>query len=266
MSAIDVDLGAIRRVSAGHGDVEQRVQDAETLGTLDTTDRRVLRALVQGLWDEDPDVRSACETALRTQFRATDAADSATARTTVADRTLREAVEAGRTAFTEAMNDDFNTREAFTALLNVASAVNSHLDATDERDYRGLRRAIETLEAFAGDVFGLDRVAGQLAGTLSGGWQKKLDLALGFLKRPDYLLLDEPFSELDDASKRRLLTFLTEFCTDDRTVLVVTHHVRRFEDIVDRLTVFDGGQVRYDGAVGPYELAHDRYLDVLGLE
>ncbi|MBX0305345.1 ABC transporter ATP-binding protein [Haloarcula salinisoli] len=116
------------------------------------------------------------------------------------------------------------------------------------------------------DVFGLDRVAGQLAGTLSGGWQKKLDLALGFLKRPTYLLLDEPFSELDDASKRRLLDFLADFCTEDRTVLVVTHHVGRFEAIVDRLTVFDGGQVRYDGAVGHDENAHDRYLDVLGLE
>ncbi|MBX0288195.1 ABC transporter ATP-binding protein [Halomicroarcula sp. F28] len=116
------------------------------------------------------------------------------------------------------------------------------------------------------DVFGLDRVAGQLAGTLSGGWQKKLDLALGFLKRPTYLLLDEPFSELDDASKRRLLDFLADFCTEDRTVLVVTHHVGRFEAIVDRLTVFEDGQVRYDGAVGHDENAHDRYLDVLGLE
>jgi ABC-2 type transport system ATP-binding protein len=116
------------------------------------------------------------------------------------------------------------------------------------------------------DVFGLGRVASQLAGTLSGGWQQKLDLALGFLKRPAYLLLDEPFSELDDASKRRLLDFLETFRTDDRTVLVVTHHVRRFGDIVDRLTVFDGGQVRYDGAVGPEETAHDRYLRVLGLD
>lgn len=115
------------------------------------------------------------------------------------------------------------------------------------------------------DVFGLGQVAGQLAGTLSGGWQKKLDLALGFLKRPAYLLLDEPFSQLDDASKRRLLDFLADFCTDDRSVLVVTHHIRRFEDIVDRLTVFEDGRVRYDGAVGPDELAHDRYLDVLGL-
>ncbi|WP_262174957.1 ABC transporter ATP-binding protein [Haloarcula laminariae] len=116
------------------------------------------------------------------------------------------------------------------------------------------------------DVFGLDRVGGQVAGTLSGGWQKKLDLALGFLKRPTYLLLDEPFSELDDASKRRLLDFLSEFCTEDRTALVVTHHVRQFEGAVDRLTVFDGGEIRYDGGVGPDERARDRYLDALGLD
>ena len=115
------------------------------------------------------------------------------------------------------------------------------------------------------DVFGLDSVGDQLAGTLSGGWAKKLDLALAFLKRPTYLLLDEPFGDLDDASKRRLLAFLDGYCTDERTALVVTHHVSRFEDIVDRLTVFDDGEIRYDGAVGPDETAHDRYLSTLGL-
>jgi len=101
--------------------------------------------------------------------RATDAADSAAARTTVEDGTLRDAVEDARTGFTEAMNDDFNTREAFTALLELASAVNSHLDATEEHDYRGLRRAVETFETFAGGAFGLD-FAGDATGeaTLAG--------------------------------------------------------------------------------------------------
>ena len=88
--------------------------------------------------------------------RATGAADSAAARTTVEDEQLRAAVDDARDDFTEAMNDDFNTREAFTALLDLASSVNSHLDATAEHDYRGIRRAIETFETFAGDVFGLD--------------------------------------------------------------------------------------------------------------
>jgi len=111
------------------------------------------------------------------------------------------------------------------------------------------------------DLFELDRVGDQLAGTLSGGWAKKVDLALGLLKRPTYLLLDEPFGDLDDASKRRLLDFLSGYCEGDRSVLVVTHHVSRFEAIVDRLTVFDGGRIRDDGAVDG--TAHDRYLEVL---
>jgi cysteinyl-tRNA synthetase len=53
------------------------------------------------------------------------------------------------------MYDDFNTREALAALLELASAVNSHLDATDEHDYRGLRRAVEAFDDLAGNVLGL---------------------------------------------------------------------------------------------------------------
>lgn len=113
------------------------------------------------------------------------------------------------------------------------------------------------------DVFGLDSVTGQLAGTLSGGWQKKLDLALGFLKRPTYLLLDEPFGDLDDVARRDLQAFLSTYCTDDRTVLVVTHHVAAFEDIVDRLTVFEDGRIRHDGVVDGETTAHEQYLRAL---
>ena len=113
------------------------------------------------------------------------------------------------------------------------------------------------------DVFGLDRVSHQLAGTLSGGWQQKLDLALGFLKRPTYAVLDEPFDELDDVSQRRLRAFLGEYCTDGRTVLIVTHHVEAFDGLVDRLTVFDRGEVRYDGPVDADVGAHEQYRSIV---
>jgi len=113
------------------------------------------------------------------------------------------------------------------------------------------------------DVFDLDHVGGQLAGTLSGGWQKKLDLTLGLLNRPTYLLLDEPFGDLDDVAQRRLQGFLTDYCDADRTILVVTHRVSAFEAIVDRLTVFDDGEIRYDGAIGPATTAHEQYMSSL---
>ncbi|CAI50311.1 cysteine--tRNA ligase [Natronomonas pharaonis DSM 2160] len=87
--------------------------------------------------------------------RAAAAADSPAAGTKV-DSPLGEAVEAAEAAFTEAMNDDFNTREALSALFDLASAINSHLDDRDRYDYRALRRGIEAFERLGGDVLGFD--------------------------------------------------------------------------------------------------------------
>jgi len=87
--------------------------------------------------------------------RAVEAADSIDARTKVTDQALRDAVPAVREAFEAAMNDDFNSREALTALLELVNAVNRHLDDYEEYDYRALREAVETFEEFGGGVLGL---------------------------------------------------------------------------------------------------------------
>ena len=107
----------------------------------------------------------------RAYERAVEAADSPDAGTKVVDDDLRDAVETTGEEFTAAMNDDFNTREAMAALLELASAVNRHVDSDGEYDYQGLREAIEAFEEFGGDVFGLsfgDRADGtvELAGEL----------------------------------------------------------------------------------------------------
>ncbi|MEF8973667.1 MAG: cysteine--tRNA ligase, partial [Haloarcula sp.] len=87
--------------------------------------------------------------------RAVGACDDVDAYAKVTDESLRVAVDDARTAFEDAMNDDFNTREAMTALLDLTAAVNSHLDAHEDRDYQGLRRAVETFEELGGGVLGL---------------------------------------------------------------------------------------------------------------
>ncbi len=87
--------------------------------------------------------------------RATDALASPDARTT-ADSALGDRADEAREAFTGAMNDDFNTREALAALFDLAGAVNSHLDDADAHDYRGLRAAVETFEDLGGGVMGFD--------------------------------------------------------------------------------------------------------------
>ncbi|WP_135830421.1 cysteine--tRNA ligase [Halorussus halobius] len=94
---------------------------------------------------------------------AVDAVDSVEARTKVEDGDLRDAVADAREAFEAAMNDDFNTREAITALLELVGAVNSHVDERDEYDYRALRDAVETFEELGEGVLGF-ALAGDAAG------------------------------------------------------------------------------------------------------
>ena len=107
----------------------------------------------------------------RAYERARDACDSADAHTSVSDEALQTAVDDAETSFREAMNDDFNVREAMAALLDLAAAANRHVDDRERYDYRGLRRTVETFERLGGDVFGLQfdeatagtaRLAGEL--------------------------------------------------------------------------------------------------------
>jgi len=125
--------------------------------------------------------------------------------------------------------------------------------------YRGLTVA-ENLSVFAGlldapddawredlvETLRLDRVLDRRAGALSGGFAKKLDLALALLDRPDVLLLDEPMGDLDDVSKAHLREFLAGYRDDGNAVVVSTHHLGEFEPIVDRLTVLHDGEVVVD--------------------
>jgi cysteinyl-tRNA synthetase len=87
--------------------------------------------------------------------RTVEVCDSTDARTKVTDEALRDAVADARDSFVDAMNDDFNTREATTALLDLAAAANRHVDDHDEYDYVALRRAVETFEEFGEGVLGL---------------------------------------------------------------------------------------------------------------
>ena len=86
--------------------------------------------------------------------RAVEAVDSPDARTKVEDSTLREAVAATREEFAAAMDDDFNTREAITALLELVSAVNKHVDSRAEYDYQALLDSVETFEELGEEVLG----------------------------------------------------------------------------------------------------------------
>ncbi|MHB9285825.1 ABC transporter ATP-binding protein [Halobacteriales archaeon Cl-PHB] len=99
------------------------------------------------------------------------------------------------------------------------------------------------------DELRLERALDRRAGDLSGGFARKLDLALAMLKRPDVLVLDEPLGALDDVSKERLLGFLGRYRDAGNTILVSTHHVTDFEPYLDRVTIMHDGDVVVDSAL-----------------
>ena len=93
---------------------------------------------------------------LRTAYeRTAEAAADPAARSKV-DSDLRDRADATRQAFADAMNDDFNTREALSALFDLAGAVNSYLDDAQTYDYRGLRATVEAFADLGGTVLGFE--------------------------------------------------------------------------------------------------------------
>jgi cysteinyl-tRNA synthetase len=105
--------------------------------------------------DAVEEARKRHERLQRAYDRTVRAVDSPDAYATVADEGLREAIADAREAFVAAMDDDFNTRRALAALVEVGRAANSHLESRERYDYAGLRSAVEAFEELGGAVLGL---------------------------------------------------------------------------------------------------------------
>src|SRR5579863_9131779 len=119
-----------------------------------------------------------------------------------------------------------------------------------EREARGQAR--ELLERF-----GLAPHAGSLAGTLSGGQRKLLELARALMARPRLLLLDEPMAGVNPTMGLRLLEHIERVRADDGvTVLFVEHDLEVVMRHAEHVIVMDGGVVIADGA--PQLIQSDR--------
>lgn len=113
----------------------------------------------------------------------------------------------------------------------------------------------------------LDNVLDRQARALSDGYRKKLDLVLAGLRKPPLLLLDEPLADLDELTSRRLVELVETLAQRERIVVVSTHELAAFEDVIDGLTVIYDGQVlidRRDAAVTDPTSLYDEALREVG--
>ncbi|HXP54374.1 MAG TPA: ABC transporter ATP-binding protein, partial [Streptosporangiaceae bacterium] len=75
------------------------------------------------------------------------------------------------------------------------------------------------------DLIGLAREAGTRIGALSGGQQRRVDLGLAVIGRPEVLFLDEPTTGLDPQARRGLWTVIQQLAATGTTVLMTTHYL-----------------------------------------
>ncbi len=110
---------------------------------------------------------------------------------------------------------------------------------------------------------GLADRAGDIVETLSGGLQRRAEIAKGLLHRPALLLMDEPTTGLDPGARRDVWTYLALLKKEGVTVLVTTHLMEEAERC-GRLVILDQGNVAALGT--PASLKKEIQGDVLTVQ
>jgi len=90
---------------------------------------------------------------------------------------------------------------------------------------------------------------------LSGGFKRRLAIALSLMNRPELLILDEPTTGLDPAVRLSLWQRVRELRSEGTTVLLTTHYMEEAERLCDTLVILAEGRVVADGA--PRQLIRD---------
>ena len=122
---------------------------------------------------------------------------------------------------------------------------------------RRSKRADEMLE-----MVGLTNFANHYPGQLSGGMQQRVNIARALGIRPDILLMDEPFSALDEFTKEKLHEDLLRIWSKtNKTILFVTHNIQEAVFLSDRVCVLSPHPGRLS-AIVDITLPRPRTLDM----
>ena len=111
--------------------------------------------------------------------------------------------------------------------------------------YPAPRPVDETIERV-----GLTETAGQRVGKLSGGQQRRLDVALALVGDPELLFLDEPTTGFDPSARRQAWGLIAALRELGKTVLLTTHYMDEAQELADRVAIIRAGRIVAEGAPG----------------
>jgi molybdate transport system ATP-binding protein len=129
-----------------------------------------------------------------------------------------------------------------------------HLSVQRNLEY-GWRRTPPALRrislARAGELLGLGHLLARMPYNLSGGERQRAAIARALLTSPRLLLMDEPLSGLDQASKQEILVYLKRLHAElDIPLLYVSHALDEVVQLADNMVLLEAGKVRASGPVG----------------
>ncbi|HZL56178.1 MAG TPA: ABC transporter ATP-binding protein [Bryobacteraceae bacterium] len=113
------------------------------------------------------------------------------------------------------------------------------------------KAAVEAL-----DRVGLGRVKDGMAREFSRGMRQRLAVARAFLHHPDVLLLDEPFTSLDDRAIAVLQALLVDALNAGATIIMSTHQIREAMELATQVALLERGKIVFAG-----ERTQDMLLD-----
>jgi ABC-2 type transport system ATP-binding protein len=96
-------------------------------------------------------------------------------------------------------------------------------------------------------IVGLEEAAHQRAGKLSGGQQRRLDLALALVGDPELIFLDEPTTGFDPAARRTAWGTVRSLKELGKTVLLTTHYLDEAQALADRVAIIKDGLILAEG-------------------
>jgi ABC-2 type transport system ATP-binding protein len=123
---------------------------------------------------------------------------------------------------------------------------------------------LETINAFARlypnaigvgeaiDLVDLAHARGKRVKALSGGQQRRLEIALGVIGDPELLFLDEPTTGLDPDARRNIWKLIRSLNDQGKTILLSSHYMEEVQVLAHRLAIMVNGRVQAEGA--PLEL------------
>ena len=98
------------------------------------------------------------------------------------------------------------------------------------------------------DIFNLNEVLHQRAKTLSGGYKRRLSIAIALISKPQILFLDEPTLGLDVFARRELWGIIKKL-KNSITIILTSHYLEEIENLCDRVAILSNGKLLHTGTI-----------------